>query len=193
MLGIDIVVFSVSRVKNSLDACPLYAIHTSDITLSNVAVSVEPDQVNLALGTQFSVVRKYGVRAYPERRAVSMPMLRELRLLVGVAPPYNVNLTGVIFKASVPEISKKGKTWRKLSLNDGKGMWVEVMVSGSIAESPMIQLNAKVVINGISARLGVQPGEKGSFWLYDSGHFICLPELAVAETANVQLLLRALA
>jgi hypothetical protein len=120
-----------------------------------------------------------------------MPMLRELRLLVGVAPPYNVNLTGVIFKASVPEISKKGKTWRKISLNDGKGMWVEVMVSGSIAESPMIQLNTKVVISGISARPGVQSGEKGSFWLYDSGHFICLPELAVAETANVQLLLRA--
>ena len=64
------------------------------------------------------------------------------------------------------------------------------MVSGSIAESPMIQLNTKVVICGISARPGGQPGERGSLWLYDSGHIIGLPKVHVAATATVQLLLR---
>ena len=101
---------------------------------------------------------------YRDRRAVSVPMLRGLRSLDGKVPPYNVNLAGVICKAAAPDMSKRRKAWRKLSLNDGRGMWVEVMVSGSIAESPMIQLNTKVVICGICARPGGQPGERGSFW-----------------------------
>jgi hypothetical protein len=75
LLGIDTLIFSVSRVKNTLDACPMFGIHTSDSVRTN-AVSVETDQIDLALGTQFSVVRKHGVRAYPDRRAVSVSMLR---------------------------------------------------------------------------------------------------------------------
>ena len=118
LLGIDILNFSVSRDKKSLDACPMFGIHTSDSVRTN-AVSVESDQIDLALGTQFSVVRKHGVRAYPDRRAVSVPMLREFRSLDGTASPYNVDLAGVIFKAAAPEMSKKGKTWRKLSLTCG--------------------------------------------------------------------------
>jgi hypothetical protein len=63
-------------------------------------------------------------------------------------------------------------------------------VSGSIAESPMIKLNTKVVICGISARPGGQSGEKGSFWVYDSGHIIGLPEIPVAAAVTIQLQLR---
>ena len=86
----------------------MFGIHTSDSVRTN-AVSVASDQIDLAAGTQFSVVRKHGVLIYPEVRAVSMPMMREFRSLNGKVLPYNVNLAGVICKAAAPEMSKKGK------------------------------------------------------------------------------------
>jgi hypothetical protein len=46
---------------------------------------------------------------YPEVRAVSVPMMRELRSLDGKVPPYNVNLAGGICKAAAPDMSKKRK------------------------------------------------------------------------------------
>ena len=166
-------------MKNSpVDLCPIGAIQTipaSNFKRNQVGAgsSRNPDMVDAAFGTQFTIVKANAVLTPVSSTASSLRSsitgVSNFEVLGQLHPPFRVNIAGVVVDISElqPTVGGSGKLVRTLTLSDPSGCQVSIRQLGSAPGDVEIQPQSHVVVYFVSGTKAWKAGEAGSLWAYE--------------------------
>ena len=166
-------------MKNSpMDLCPIATIQT--IPASNfkrnqasASSSHNPDMVEAAFGTQFTIVKASEVLTPASSSASSLRSsitgVSSFEVLGQLQTPFRVNIAGILVDISVlqPTTAGNGKSIRTLTLSDPTGCQLSIRQLGSGPGDVDIELGSKVVVYFVSGNKAWKTGEAGSLWAYE--------------------------
>jgi hypothetical protein len=149
--------------------CPIMASDSVDPVRGAIA-RTSAGSVDMALGTQYSIVQRDDMPAAPVGRI--FPAVRDLLKLANLPLPMRVNVEAIVYGVEIVGPSRTGKMVTRLDIVNDAGSTAKVLNLGALFSSEEVIRGMRVLFFGLNAQEAYNPGEHGGLWLFEGAGYM---------------------